>query len=128
MTKEVQGRELTRAELDIMQILWDIGGGFVNDVIAVMSEPKPAYNTVSTIIRILEKKGLVGHEPFGRSFRYHPLIGREEYTQHYMSGVLEKFFGNSVSRMVSFFAEKEKISVKEMDEIMQMLGELTVDN
>lgn len=128
METEVQSRELTRAELEIMQILWQIGGGFVNDVIAMMPEPKPAYNTVSTIIRILEKKGLVGHEPFGRSFRYHPLIKREEYTQHYMSGVLEKFFGNSVSRMVSFFAEKEKISVKEMDEIVQILEEWKMEN
>ncbi len=117
----MQSRDLTRAELEVMQILWRIGGGFVNDVIAVMPEPKPAYNTVSTIIRILEKKGLVGHESFGRSFRYYPLMECGEYTQHYMSGVLEKFFGNSVSRMVSFFAEKEKISLKEMDEIMQIL-------
>lgn len=122
MTTEIQIRELTKAELEIMQILWDTDGGFVNDVVAAMPEPKPAYNTVSTIIRILEKKGFVGHEPFGRTFRYYPVVSREEYTHTFMSSVLDRFFGSSVSQMVSFFAEKEKISVGEMDEIMDILS------
>lgn len=119
----VQAKELTKAELEIMQILWDLNGGFVNDVIDRMEEPKPAYNTVSTIVRILEKKGFVEHESFGRTHRYVPVVGREEYTQGFMSSVLDKFFNNSVSQMVSFFAEKEKISVSEMDEIMRILTE-----
>lgn len=115
-------RELTKAELEIMHILWDKGAAFVNDVIMEMPEPKPAYNTVSTVIRILEKKGFVDHESFGRTFRYYPVVSREEYTHTFMNGVLDKFFGNSVSQMVSFFAEKEKISLKEMNEIMDILS------
>lgn len=123
METGTQIRELTKAELEIMQILWDRDGAFVNEVVAEMPEPKPAYNTVSTIIRILEKKGFVDHEPFGRTFRYYPVVGREEYTQTFMSNVLDRFFGNSVTQMISFFAEKEKISAKEMDEIMTILSE-----
>lgn len=122
MALELQQKELTRAELEVMQILWDLGDGFVNDIIERMPIPKPAYNTVSTIVRILEKKGFIDHHQYGRTFRYYPLVGREEYTNGFMNNVLDRFFGNSVSQMVSFFAEKEKITVSEMDEIMQILS------
>lgn len=122
MEKGKEIRELTKAELEIMQMIWDKGEAFVNDLLADMPEPKPAYNTVSTIIRILEKKGFVGHESFGRTFRYYPMIGREEYTNTFMSTVLDRFFDNSVPQMISFFAEKEKISLTEMNEIMEMLS------
>ncbi|MFR5871085.1 MAG: BlaI/MecI/CopY family transcriptional regulator [Alistipes sp.] len=83
-TERENMRELTRAELEIMQILWDEKNAFVNDILERMPEPKPAYNTVSTIVRILEKKGAVGHEVLGKSHRYYPLFGREAYTQNLM--------------------------------------------
>jgi len=121
-------RELTRAELQIMQILWDKGPSFVSDIIECIDEPKPAYNTVSTIVRILEKKGFVSYKVFGKSHRYHPLLSREDYTSGYMNHVLNNFFENSVSHMVSFFAEKEKISLQEMDKIMNILKESTEKN
>ena len=101
-TERENMRELTRAELEIMQILWDEKNAFVNDILERMPEPKPAYNTVSTIVRILEKKGAVGHEVLGKSHRYYPLFGREAYTQNLMQGVVRNFFGNSFARMVSF--------------------------
>ncbi len=116
-----QPKELTRAELQIMQILWAKERAFVNDIIEAMNEPKPAYNTVSTIVRILEKKGFVSHRSFGKTYEYYPLVSRSEYTGNFMNSVLSNFFGNSVSHMVSFFVEREKISVGEMDEIIAMM-------
>lgn len=115
-------KELTKAELQVMQILWDIEQGFVNDIIERMPEPKPAYNTVSTIVRILEKKDFVSHRSFGKSHEYHPLVSRSAYTDSFMSSVLNNFFGNSVSQMVSFFSQREKISVDEMEEIIHLLN------
>lgn len=111
-------QELTKAELEIMQILWRREKAFVNEVLDDMPEPKPAYNTVSTIIRILEKKGVVGHKAFGKSHRYHPLIGKEEYTQHFMSNVMNNFFDNSFTQMFSFFTAKESLSAQEIEEVM----------
>lgn len=114
-------QELTPAELEIMQIIWERGGTFVNDILAVVPEPKPAYTTVSTIVRILEKKGYLAHKSFGKSHEYYPLIDRESYTHDFMTNVLNNFFGGSPARMVSFFAEKESISVDEADEILKIL-------
>ena len=110
-------QELTRAELEIMQILWQKNGAFVNEVLEEMPEPKPAYNTVSTIIRILEKKGVVSHEAFGKSFRYYPLTSKEEYTQRFMRNVMGNFFDNSVTQMFSFLANRENLSAREVEEI-----------
>ena len=123
MAKIVKDRqpELTRAELEIMQVMWAKGKVLVHDILAEMSEPKPAYNTVSTVVRILEKKGYVGHEAHGKTHEYYPLIEREEYTNGYMNSVLNNFFGGSVSRMMSFFTRNEKISLSEADEILKIL-------
>jgi predicted transcriptional regulator len=118
---EQRRQELTRAELEIMQILWSLGRGFVNDVLAVMPEPKPAYNTVSTIIRILEKKGFVAHNSYGKSHEYYPLVDKDSYTGCFMNSVLNNFFDGSASRMVSFLSSNKSISLEEADEIMKML-------
>lgn len=114
-------QELTRAELEIMQILWDRGSGFVNDILEALPEPKPAYNTVSTIVRILEKKGFVDHKAYGKSHEYYPIVDRDSYTQGFMSSVLNNFFGGSASRMVSFLSSNRSISMEEADEIMKLL-------
>ena len=113
--------ELTRAELEIMNILWRLEHAFVNDILAKMDEPRPAYNTVSTIVRILEKKGFVGHKAYGKTYEYYPIIPKAEYAKGFMATVLNNFFGGSVSRMVSFFSENRSISVEETDEILEML-------
>lgn len=125
MAKIVKDRqpELTRAELEIMQVIWDKGKVLVHDILSEMSEPKPAYNTVSTVVRILEKKGYVGHKAYGKTHEYFPLVEREEYTNGYMNSVLNNFFGGSISRMMSFFTRNEKISLSEADEILKILQE-----
>ena len=114
-------QELTPAELEIMQILWDRESAFVNDILAVLPEPKPAYNTVSTIVRILEQKGYLAHKAYGRSHEYYPIIDRESYTKDFMVNVLNNFFGGSASRMVSFLSSNESISLEETDEILRLL-------
>ena len=119
--KTRKAQELTQAELQIMQVVWAKERVFVKDVLAEMPEPKPAYNTVSTFIRILEKKGFIGHTAYGKTYEYYPLIPKEEYTGTYMTGVLNNFFGGSLSRLVSFFSDNKGISLEEADEILKML-------
>ena len=114
-------KELTRAELEIMQILWEREAAFVNDILAELPEPKPAYNTVSTIVRILEKKEFVSHRSFGKSHEYYPIVDKDSYTRGYMSSVLNNFFGGSPSRMVSFLSSNKSISMEEADQIMKLL-------
>ncbi len=114
-------RELTKAESEIMQILWRKGQAFVQDIIDEIPEPKPAYNTVSTIVRILEQKEMVGHESFGRSHRYFPLVKKESYTRSFMHNVMGSYFENSIPKMVSFFTQQENLSVHELEEIKQMV-------
>ncbi|MDR2894402.1 MAG: BlaI/MecI/CopY family transcriptional regulator [Alistipes sp.] len=123
-TSKTRSQELTRAELEIMQILWEKGHALVHDIRDAMPEPRPAYNTVSTVVRILETKGFVGHTPYGRTHEYHPLTSREEYTDRYMTGVLGNFFGGSPVQMVSFLSKRENISTKELDSIIEILEEL----
>lgn len=120
--------ELTKAELEIMQILWKVEKAFVADILALMPDPKPAYNTVSTIIRILEKKRVVAYEAFGRSHRYYSLISKEEYTQGVLQGVMKNFFDNSPAKLLSFFSEKENLSAKEFEEIITIARRITGDD
>lgn len=119
-----QIKELTRAEEQIMQILWQLEKGFVKEVIDLLPSPKPAYNTVSTFIRILETKGFVAHNSFGKSHQYYPLVSKEEYQNFSADKLLTGYFGNSVERMFSFFVEKEKIDLKEADEIIKLIEKL----
>ena len=119
-----QIKELTRAEEQIMQVLWQLEKAFVKEVIDELPTPKPAYNTVSTFIRILETKGFIGHNSFGKSHQYYPLISKEEYQNFSADKLLNGYFDNSVERMFSFFVEKEKIDLKEADEILKMIEKL----
>lgn len=117
-------RELTRAEEQIMQVLWELKKAFVKEVIEQLPEPKPAYNTVSTIIRILETKGFIGHTAFGKSHQYHPLISKEEYKNFATDKLLNGYFENSVESMFSFFVKKEKIDLSEADEILKLIEKM----
>jgi len=117
-------KELTRAEEQLMQVLWQLEKGFVKDVIEQLPEPKPAYNTVSTIIRILETKGFVDHIAHGKSHEYYPIISKEEYQNFATDKLMSGYFDNSVNRMLSFFVKKEKIDLKEADEIMKLIEKL----
>lgn len=117
-------KELTRAEEQLMQVLWQLKKAYVKDIIDQLPEPKPAYNTVSTFIRILETKGFVGHTAFGKSHEYHPLISKEQYQNFATDKLLNGYFDNSVKRMFSFFVQKEKIDMKEADEILKLIEKL----
>lgn len=111
--------ELTKAEEQIMRVFWSIGPAFVKEVLEQLPEPKPAYNTVSTIVRILEKKDAVGYEAFGKSHRYFPLITEEQYKKQTLNGVIGKFFGNSYKNLVAHLVKEENISLDELDELLK---------
>lgn len=114
-------KELTRAEEQVMQIMWKIEKGFVKEILECFPDPKPAYNTVSTIVRILEKKGFVGHKAYGKSHCYYPLISKKEYTKTFLKGFVSGYFSNSYKQMVSFFSKENNLSIQEMEEIKQMI-------
>ena len=117
-------KELTRAEEQLMQILWQIKKGMVKDVMEHLPEPKPAYNTVSTFIRILESKGFVGYTAIGKSHQYFPLVSKEDYQNFATDKLMNGYFDNSVKRMFSYFVNKEKIDMNEADEIIELIEKL----
>jgi BlaI family penicillinase repressor len=116
-------RTLTRAEEEIMRILWQLKKAFVKDILAEMPEPKPAYNTVSTIIRILEKKEIVGYTAYGKTHEYFPLITEEEYKRHEMQQLMVNYFDNSLPNLVSFFVKDNDLKTKDLDEIMKLIND-----
>lgn len=117
-------KDLTKAEEQIMQVLWQLEKAFVKDVIDELPIPKPAYNTVSTIIRILETKGFIGHEAFGKAHQYYPLVSKEEYRRHATEKLLGNYFENSVESMFSFFVKEEKLDLSDVDEILKMINNI----
>lgn len=117
-------KTLTKAEEQIMQILWDEKEGFVKDLLLHFPEPKPAYNTVSTIIRILEKKGFVDHRSFGKSHQYYPLMSREQYRNDRFSSLMKDYFNNSMQQVLSHFGKSGSVNMKEADEIIKMMEEI----
>lgn len=116
-------RTLTRAEEDVMRILWQLERAFVKDILAEFPEPKPAYNTVSTIVRILEKKGFVGYTAFGKTHEYYPLVARDAYKRHEVEQLMGNYFENSLSELVSFFMKNQALPVSELDEVIRLLRE-----
>ena len=116
-------KKLTKAEEQIMQILWELEEGFVKDIIKHLPKPKPAYNTVSTIIRILEKKGFVSHQAYGNTYQYFPVINKEEYTKAYLKSIVKNYFSDSFKEMVSFFTSEENMSIEELEELRRMINE-----
>jgi len=115
-------KELTKAEEQIMQELWLLEKAFVKEIVDKLPEPKPAYNTVSTIIRILEKKGFVDHYAYGKTHQYFPLISKTDYTKSYFKNFLSGYFSNSFQEMVSFFAKEDKMTLSELEEIVKEAG------
>lgn len=115
-------RDLTKAEEQIMQVLWEKEEAFVKEIIEELGEPKPAYSTVSTIVRILETKGFVGHKAFGPTHQYHPVVSKDEYSHFTMKKMLNNYFDGSLKKMVSFFSRKEEIDVKEMEDLLNLLN------
>ena len=114
---------LTRAEEQVMQILWEIGEGMTKDVISRFPDPKPAYNTVSTVIRVLEKKGFVDHKAYGKTHVYFPLVEKDSYARLQFLGLMKDYFNNSFPRMAAFFAKEKNLDISEMEEILKMTEE-----
>ncbi|AKD01876.1 BlaI/MecI/CopY family transcriptional regulator [Pontibacter korlensis] len=112
-------KELTKAEEEIMQVLWKLERAFVRDILEELPAPKPAYNTVSTIVRILETKGFVGHEAFGKSHQYFPLVAQDKYKSFFLKNFMSGYFGGSFEKLVSFFAKDNNLNVQELDQLMR---------
>jgi BlaI family transcriptional regulator, penicillinase repressor len=114
-------KELTKAEEQIMHVLWDMKKAFVKDIILKLPDPKPAYNTVSTIVRILETKGFIGHKAYGKTYEYYPLVEKDKYKSYFLKSFIGSYFGGSFENLVSFFAKDNKLDIKDLDEIMKQL-------
>lgn len=113
--------KLTNKEEEIMHILWQLKKAFVKEVVAELPEPKPHYNTISTIIRNMEEKGFVKHRSFGNTHQYIPNVTIEKYREKYMQKTIQNYFENSYKNVVSFFAKEEKISIEELKEIILII-------
>jgi BlaI family penicillinase repressor len=116
-------KKLTHAEEQIIQILWEIEKGFVNDIVSRLPDPKPAYNTVSTIVRILEQKGFIGHKAYGRTHEYFPIVSKDEYSREFLDNFTQNYFSNSYKALASFFANSENLSIRELEEIKVLVEE-----
>lgn len=116
-------KQLTKAEEQVMQILWDLKKGFVRDILNKLPHPRPAYNTVSTIIRILEKKGVVGYRAFGKTHEYYPLVTKKAYRKKYFKGFLNNYFSNSYMALTSFFTKEQDLSLEELESIKKLIDE-----
>jgi predicted transcriptional regulator len=114
-------QKLTNKEEEIMHILWNLKKAFVKDVLAEIVEDKPHYNTLSTIIRNLEEKGYVSYTAYGNTHQYYPIVSMQAYRKEFMNTAIENYFNNSYKNMVSFFAEEQKISAKELREILELI-------
>lgn len=116
-------KELTKAEEQIMQELWALEKAFVHDILQRLPEPKPAYNTVSTVVRILERKGFVGYTAFGKSHQYYPLISKKEYSRQLLKNLAGNYFSNSVKQMLSFFSKDKQLSLQELKELRNIIDQ-----
>jgi predicted transcriptional regulator len=110
-------KEITKAQEEILRTLWEVGEGVVTDVIDRLHEPKPAYNTVSTVIKVLEKKGYVSHKVYGKTHVYYPIVSKEEYARNTIKSTFNELFNNSLNQVVSFFVKEDKVGLNELEEL-----------
>jgi len=115
---------LTKAEERIMQILWDMDKGFIKDILEQFPDPIPPYNTVATIVRVLEKKGIISYKSYGGAHQFYPLISKEDYRNEQLGNLVKDYFGNSLKEVVHFFSEKKDLDIKDVNEVMKMLEEV----
>jgi BlaI family penicillinase repressor len=114
-------KPLTKAEEEIMQVLWTLDKAFIKDIIEKLPAPKPHYNTVSTIIKILGEKGFVSYESFGKSNRYFPIVDKDNYSKRSMEQFVKRYFEGSFSNMLSFFAKEKDISIADLESLLKDL-------
>ena len=113
--------KLTNKEEEVLHILWKLDKAFVKEIVACLPDPKPHYNTISTIIRNMEEKGYIKHNAFGKTHQYFPAISKEDYRKTFMKKTINNYFENSYKNVVSFFAKEEKISIEELKEIIELI-------
>ena len=114
-------QKLAKREEQIMQACWHLGKAFIKEIIAELPDRKPHYNSVATMVRILEEKGFLGHETFGNTFQYYPVVSKEQYQNHAFDDIVKQYFNNSYPRMLAYFAKEQKISPEELNEIMELI-------
>jgi BlaI family penicillinase repressor len=117
-------KELTKAEEQVMQILWQLKEAIVKDIIDQMPDPKPAYNTVSTVVRVLEGKGFIDHKAYGNSHVYFPAVPEADYKKFTFDKMMKNYFSNSYQSLVSFIADEKKLGMKELDELTTLIENL----
>ena len=113
---------LTKVEEQVMQLIWEIGRGTVRDIMDKMGEPKPPHSTVSSVVRILEKKNFVSHKAYGRTYEYYPIIPKEDYSNFKLKGLTNNYFEGSYKSLVSFLVKEKNLSSNELNEIMDLLN------
>ena len=116
-------KRLTRKEEELMKILWKLEKAFVKDIVEFYPDPKPHYNTVSSLVRLLQDKGVIGYTQYGNTYQYHPLISKEEYRSSFMSQVVSDYFDNSYKSAVAFFVKEKELSDSEIEELIRMIKE-----
>ena len=116
-------KQLTKAEEQLMQVLWDLEEASVKEIIEQLPKPKPAYNTVSTIIRILETKNFVGHNAIGRGHNYFPIIKKTDYSNQSLQKLVDGYFEGSFKSMVSFFVKKNDVDINELETILESIND-----
>lgn len=114
-------RELTKAQEEILMVLWEIKEGAVSDVLDKMKEPKPAYTTIATVIKVLEKKEFVAHKTFGKTNVFYPVISRQEYAKSIMKHAVKGLFNGSLNQLVSTFVKEKKVSLQELEELKDII-------
>ena len=117
-------KELTKAEETVMQLLWQLKEGLVKDILEQMPDPRPAYNTVSTVVRVLESKGFIDHKAYGNSHVYFPLISEAQYKKFTFDKLMSNYFSNSYKSLVSFIANEKKLDIQQLDELTQLIEDL----
>jgi BlaI family transcriptional regulator, penicillinase repressor len=114
-------KTLTKAEEQIMQVLWTVGKGFSRDILEALPQPKPHQNTVGTILKILQEKGFVGTHLVGRNHEYYPLVSKEDYSKNSVKSLVKGYFDGSFSNMVSFFVKEKNLSVEDLEKLLQQI-------
>ena len=113
--------KLTRKEEELMKILWNLKKAFVKDIVDQYDDPKPHYNTISSLVRLLQEKGVIGYTQYGNTYEYYPLISKEEYRRSFMNQVVSDYFDNSIQSAVAFFVKEKGLTAKELEELVKMI-------
>src|SRR6056297_2612062 len=114
-------KKLTRKEEEVMKILWRLKRAFVKDIIEEYDDPKPHYNTISSLVRLLQDKGIVGYNQYGNTYQYYPLVSKEEYRKSFMKQIVSDYFDNSYKNAVAFFVKEKGLSSAELEELIKMI-------